>query len=100
MDDGSTHDGSAKYFLGPLPSRELVDAYTVYKLVTPKTPRTYLAYSLDDYTVPQQYNGVPMAAALKENGVSAEIRPHDTGGHATSGWSDYPSSLQNWLKTF
>ncbi len=100
MDDGSTHDGSAKYFLGPLPSKELVDAYTVYKLVASDTPRTYLAYSLDDYTVPQQYNGVPMGEALKAKGVSCEIRPHDTGGHATSGWSDYPSSLQNWLKTF
>lgn len=100
MDDGLTHDGSAKFFLGPLPSRELVDAYTVYKLVTPETPRTFLAYSLDDYTVPQQYNGVFMAEALKANGVSCEIRPHETGGHATSGWADYPASLHNWLKTF
>lgn len=100
MDDGYTHDGSAKFFLGPIPSRELVDAYTVYKLVTRDTPRTFLAYSLDDYTVPQQYNGVPMAEALQENGVSCEIRPHETGGHATSGWADYPASLHNWLKTF
>lgn len=100
MDDGSTHDGSAKFFLGPLPSGELVDAYTVFRLVTPSTPRTFLAYSLDDYIVPQQYNGVPMAEALRKNGVSCAICPHETGGHATTGWADYPASLQNWLASF
>jgi len=100
MNDGLTHDGSAKFFLGPLPSPDLVQAYSVYNLVTPETPRTFLAYSLDDYTVPQQYNGVLMGEALQASGVSCEIRPHETGGHATSAWADYPSSLHNWLKTF
>ena len=100
MEPGKTHNGSLKNFLGSeSPSRDLIDAWSAEKLVTKDTPRAYVAYSTDDATVPQEYNGKAMCAALQEAGVSHLAKEYTYGGHSIN-WDDFPTCLHDWLKTF
>ena len=100
MEPGKTHTGSLKNFLGSeSPSRALIDAWSAEKLVTKDTPRAYVAYSTNDSVVPQEYNGKAMCSALQQAGVEHCAKEYSTGGHSIN-WSDFPSCLHQWLKTF
>lgn len=100
MEPGKTHTGSLKNFLGSeSPSRALIDAWSAEKLVTKDTPRAYVAYSTNDSVVPQVYNGKAMCTALQQAGVEHCAKEYSTGGHSID-WSDFPSCLHQWLKTF
>ena len=100
MEPGKTHIGSLKNFLGSeSPSRALIDAWSAEKLVTKDTPRAYVGYSTNDSVVPQEYNGKAMCTALQQAGVEHCAKEYSTGGHSIN-WSDFPSCLHQWLKTF
>ena len=100
MEPGKTHTGSLKNFLGSeSPSRALIDAWSAEKLVTKDTPRAYVGYSTNDSVVPQEYNGKAMCTALQQAGVEHCAKEYSTGGHSIN-WSDFPSCLHQWLKTF
>ena len=100
MEPGKTHNGSLKNFLGSeSPSRDLIDAWSAEKLVTADTPRTYVGYSTNDSVVPQEYNGKAMCSALSQAGVEHCKKEYSEGGHSIN-WSDFPSCLHEWLKTF
>lgn len=100
MEPGKTHNGSLKNFLGSeSPSRDLIDAWSAEKLVTADTPRAYVGYSTNDSVVPQEYNGKAMCSALSQAGVEHCKKEYSEGGHSIN-WSDFPSCLHEWLKTF
>ena len=100
MEPGKTHNGSLKNFLGSeSPSRDLIDAWSADKLVTADTPRAYVGYSTNDSVVPQEYNGKAMCSALSQAGVEHCKKEYSEGGHSIN-WSDFPSCLHEWLKTF
>ena len=100
MEPGKTHNGSLKNFLGSeSPSRALIDAWSAEKLVTKDTPRAYVGYSTNDSVVPQEYNGKAMCTALQNAGVEHCAKEYSTGGHSIN-WSDFPSCMHQWLKTF
>ena len=61
--------------------------------------RAYVAYSTNDSVVPQEYNGKAMCTALKQAGVEYCAKEYAEGGHSIN-WSDFPSCLHDWLKTF
>ena len=100
MDIARSHEGSVLHFLGYNRSQEDVDRYSLEKIVTPDTPRAFVAYSYDDPTVPQKYNGPVYVKALQDAGVEVHDDPHETGGHTTVNWSNFPSDMHAWLKTF
>ena len=98
MDISKSHEGSVYQFLGDYKTPELIDAYTLFKLVGPDTPRAFISWNEDDSTVPQAFNCAPYAAALAAAGVPVTTSVHATGGHATG--PDYPGCVLDWLKTF
>lgn len=100
MDIARSHEGSVLHFLGYNRSQADVDAYSLEKIVTADTPRAFVAYSYDDAVVPQKYNGPVYVKALQDAGVEVHDDPHDTGGHTTVNWSNFPSDMHAWLKTF
>lgn len=100
MDIARSHEGSVLHFLGYNRSQEDVDRYSLEKIVTADTPRAFVAYSYDDAVVPQKYNGPVYVKALQEAGVEVLDDPHDSGGHTTVNWSNFPGDMHRWLKTF
>lgn len=98
MDISKSHEGSVYQFLGDYKTPELIDAYTLFKLVGPDTPRAFISWNEDDSTVPQAFNCAPYAAALAAAGVPVTTSVHATGGHQTG--PDYPGCVLDWLKTF
>ena len=100
MDISRSHEGSVLHFLGYNRRQADIDAYSLDKIVTPDTPRAFVAYSYDDAVVPQRYNGPVYVKALKDAGVEVYDDPHDTGGHTTVNWANFPSDMHSWLKTF
>ena len=98
MDISKSHEGSVYQFLGDYKTKELIDAYTLFKQVGPDTPRAFITWCRNDNVVPQEFNCEPMAAALEIAGVPVETSVHETGGHATG--PDYPGCVLDWLKTF
>ena len=100
MDIARSHEGSVLHFLGYNRSQEDVDSFSLEKIVTADTPRAFVAYSYDDTVVPQKYNGPVYVKALQAAGVDVLDDPHDTGGHTTVNWSNFPSDMHAWLKTF
>ena len=98
MDISKSHEGSVYQFMGDYPSREMIDAYTIFKQVGPDSPRAFITWATNDSVVPQEFNAAPMAAALEMAGVPVCTSVNTYSGHATG--PDYPGSVLDWLKTF
>lgn len=98
MDISKSHEGSVYQLLGDYKTDELVNMFTIYKHVSPDSPRAFLTWCRDDSTVPQEFNCAPMAEALMLAGVPVTTSIHNTGGHTTG--PDFPGCLLQWLKTF
>ena len=80
MEASLTHEGTMKNLTGGNP--ELVERYSLEKLVTPRTPPTLLAVSNNDAAVSPE-NSARYLRALKASGVPGELHVFPTGGH---GW--------------
>lgn len=99
MSDEITHHGSKKNLLGGSPAPALVDYYSNEKHVTAATPRTFIATSADDGTVPVQ-NSYDYFDALTSHGVKVDMRIYPKGGH---GWAYHPQKMpyhEQWLADF
>ena len=97
------HKGSFDNLLGSDRTAELTDRYSAEKLVSEKTPATFMALSDDDGGVPPA-NSIRFYNALKAHGVPASLHILPSGGH---GWgfrdsfkykSQWQQSLLEWLE--
>lgn len=97
------HKGSFDNLLGSDRTAELTDRYSAEKLVSEKTPATFMALSDDDGGVPPA-NSIRFYNALKEHKRPASIHIYPSGGH---GWgfrdsfkykSQWQQSLLEWLE--
>ena len=97
------HKGSVDNLLGSDRTVELTDRYSAEKLVSEKTPATFMALSDDDGGVPPA-NSIRFYNALKEHKRPASIHIYPSGGH---GWgfrdsfkykSQWQQSLLEWLE--
>ncbi len=75
------HPGSRDHLLGANPSQQREAAYSCEKLVTDKTPPSFIALAADDDVVPPMTNGIAMFDALRTAKVPAELHVFEKGGH-------------------
>ena len=59
----------------------MVAAYSCEKLVTGKTPPSFICFAADDDVVPPMENGMAMFEALRRAKVPAELHAFQEGGH-------------------
>ena len=95
MTPGLTHRGSHDRLLGENASDDLVALYSNEKQVSGKSPRAFIALSLDDRTVPALTNGVAYAEALTRAGVRCTLLCYPVGGHGW-GFRDGFSFADEW----
>ncbi|HXC55905.1 MAG TPA: alpha/beta hydrolase [Rhizomicrobium sp.] len=74
------HAGSREKLLGADPGAAQQAAYSCERLVTARTPPTFLALAADDKEVDPQ-NSLAMAASLRGAGVPSELHMFEEGGH-------------------
>ncbi|MDD6052458.1 MAG: alpha/beta hydrolase [Bacteroidales bacterium] len=95
LDPEYTHMGTNEHLLGKNAPRELVDAFSNEKCVTPDTPPAFIMHCTDDRLVPVR-NCVEYYNALVANGVkgsSMYVMP--VGGH---GWTERESPYRKaWM---
>lgn len=99
-----THRGSRDHLLGPNPSAEDIETYSLANRVDAKTPPAFIAVSADDKAVPVQ-NSLEYASALASAGVPVSLHVFPIGGHGW-GFRDsfqykqlWTSELAHWLGT-
>jgi acetyl esterase/lipase len=103
LEGPATHSGSARNVLGPDPDPKLVELLSNDKQVTKETPPTFLFHTDADKGVPPM-NSILFYAALKKNGVSAELHIYEHGVHGVGlaqsdpVLSTWPGRLESWLK--
>ena len=105
MMEGYGHDRSRTNFLGKNPSKRDEKKYSADMNVSRVTPRTFIALSDDDDTVPPA-NGVNFYTELYRNDVRGSLHVYPGGGH---GWGskigfryheEMMMDLKAWLKSF
>ena len=105
MMEGYGHDRSRQNFLGKNPSKRDEKKYSADMNVSRVTPRTFIALSDDDDTVPPA-NGVNFYTELYRNDVRGSLHVYPSGGH---GWGskigfryheEMMMDLKAWLKSF
>ena len=75
------HGGSRDNLLGLNPPEAKVAAASCEKLVTGKTPPSFICLAADDDVVPPMENGMAMFDALRRAKVPAELHVFQEGGH-------------------
>jgi acetyl esterase/lipase len=104
MTDPFAHKGSRQNLLGANPSQEMINLMSNEKMVTDKTPPTFLFHTEDDAGVPVE-NSLLFAAALRKAKVPHEIHVFEHGRHGVGlaptdpVLSEWPKLLENWLRT-
>ena len=105
MMEGYGHDRSRHNFLGKNPSKRDEKKYSADMNVSRVTPRTFIALSDDDDSVPPA-NGVNFYTELYRNDVRGSLHVYPGGGH---GWGskigfryheEMMMDLKAWLKSF
>ena len=101
MTDGVTHAGSKRNLLGVNPPAELVEAMSLEKQVTAKTPPTFILQTDQDKVVPAE-NSILFYSALRKAGVPAEFHSYRSGPHGVGlgrhdGSKSWPGLLKDWL---
>lgn len=99
MGEGETHAGSRQNLLGNNPTYPLVRSMSHENRVNAKTPPAYIAWSDDDDVVPPSTNAIRYANAMHNHGRIANIYQHRWGGHSWWAWTDYPTSLYEWMSS-
>jgi acetyl esterase/lipase len=76
-----THADSRRNLLGAAPTPDRLDAYSCERLVTGRTPPSFICLTADDDIVPYVPNGLAMFASLRAAKVAAELHVFQEGGH-------------------
>jgi len=103
MDENYTHLGSRENLIGKGYDMKLVRKYSNELNVTKETPPTFLVLADDDKSVVPQ-NSIGFYAALKKNGVPAEMHIFQYGGHGFGirkegrPSDNWPYMFVDWLK--
>jgi acetyl esterase/lipase len=104
LNEAYAHGGSRTNLLGKNPDPRLVENLSNEKLVTAKTPPTFLAHTSEDTVVPPE-NSVAFYLALHKHRVPAELHIFEKGQHGLGlGRADYafarwPELCAAWLQT-
>lgn len=103
MVPGITHAGSRQNLLGDNPSKELEEAYSLERRVSPRSPQAFIMLSSDDGAVPPM-NSIGYYLALNEQKVPVTMHIYPVGGH---GWGfrdnftykrQWTGELEKWLR--
>ena len=98
MEGAFVHQGSRTQLLGPDPTMERMQAYSLDRHVSAETPPVFLAHALDDKAVPPE-NSLAMLAALRAKGVASECHLFENGGHGF-GLVSPPAAPAPWPDLF
>jgi acetyl esterase/lipase len=100
------HPGSREKLLGPNPSPEAVDMWSLEKHVTKDAVPSFICLATDDDIVPPEPNGIALFKAMQEAKVPSELQVFEKGGHGfslhwTQGKPDaiWPELFLNWAAT-
>jgi len=100
------HPGSLEKLLGPNPSPQAVDSWSLEKHVTRDAVPSFICLATDDTVVPPQPNGIALFRAMQEAKVASELQVFETGGHGFSlHWTQgkpnaaWPQLFLNWAAT-
>ncbi len=101
-----THSGSRRNLLGENADPKLVESFCNDQAVTKQTPPTFLFHTDEDKGV-LPMNSILFYAALKKNGVPAELHIYEKGQHGVGlapldkfkdkGLAGWPDRLNEWL---
>ena len=104
MESGITHEGSRSRLLGPNPSQELIDEFSLEKRVSEKTPPAFLAHAKDDGAVIPE-NSIRLNEALVAAKINSTLYLYENGGHGGAlcqgdeiDFSRWANDCQNWLE--
>ncbi len=103
FDSEKTHRGTQQNLLGENPSKELVDSYSNEKMVTDKTPPTFIFQTDEDTPVPAE-NAVSFYLALRKHKVPAEMHIFQKGPHGVGlaqgqpGNEIWPELCRIWME--
>lgn len=101
MREGITHGGSRENLLGPDPTPELVDRYSLDEQVAADTPPTFLFHCADDRAVPVA-NSLRYYARLAGFDSPSELHIVEDGGHggdaALMHEPEWKPALARWLE--
>jgi acetyl esterase/lipase len=79
-----THAPSRNMLLGPSPTPEAIDAYSVERHVPAGTPPSFLCLPADDVVVEPIPNGIGLYLALQAAKIPSDLHVFETGGHGFS----------------
>ena len=80
MSDPHVHAGSRLELLGPAPTPEGIERYSLERMDWTGRPPTFLLHAMDDEAVPVE-NSLQLLTTLKAAGVPAEVHLFQEGGH-------------------
>jgi acetyl esterase/lipase len=80
MHDAHVHAGSRLELLGPAPTPEGIERYSLERMDWRGRPPTFLLHAIDDEAVPVE-NSLQLLTTLKAAGVPAEVHLFQEGGH-------------------
>jgi acetyl esterase/lipase len=83
MGEGA-HPGSLEKLLGPSPSAEAVQAWSLQNHVTKAASPSFVCLAHDDTVVPPLPNGLTFFQRLQAAGVPSELQTFEKGGHGFS----------------
>jgi len=103
MMPGITHPGSHNALLGLQPPLDVEQYFSSELNVTALTPPAFICFAHDDPLVPTA-NSIRFYKALRKNGVPAELRMFQRGGHGFglgrpgTGTVKWPKECEHWLR--
>ena len=80
MSDPHVHAGSRLELLGPTPTAEAMERYSLERMDWTGRPPTFLLHAIDDEAVPVE-NSLQLLTTLRAAGVSIEAHLFEEGGH-------------------
>jgi acetyl esterase/lipase len=105
MTVGLTHADSRTNFLGTSPTQADIDLYSNEKQVTETTPRAFIIFADDDYTVTPK-NGAQYYQALRDKRIPASLFIYPKGSHGFGATKEinFRDQMENnlilWLNDF
>jgi acetyl esterase/lipase len=89
-----THDGSRDNLLGPSPTVELLEKYSLETRVSHTTPPAFIVHAFNDKAVPLQ-NSLMFYQALLDHGIPSSLHIFPEGGHSIA-LRNNPGSTAFW----